>query len=94
MNTESIDVTLCKNGTEALRRGPGAIVWDENEEHLFVIMPGHKYLDAIAVTRDPAKTAERIWLLTGTREKPTLHPSLLSRGLWHGFLRNGRFVSC
>lgn len=94
MNTESIDATLCQDGEQAVQHGAGAIVWDDDEQHLFMIMPGHQQLDAIAVTRDPEKTAERVWLLTGTREKPTLHPSLLSQGRWHGFLRDGRFVSC
>lgn len=38
------------------------------------------------------------WEMSGTNEKPTLHPSIKvsdSRGeRWHGWLREGRFVSC
>ena len=40
------------------------------------------------------------WEKRGTDEKPTLHPSILCRGgpdlkqeRWHGWLREGRFVS-
>jgi hypothetical protein len=34
------------------------------------------------------------WELSGTREKPTLSPSLNWIDKWHGFLRNGRMESC
>jgi hypothetical protein len=35
------------------------------------------------------------WELSGTREKPTLSPSLFwLPDVWHGFLRNGRLESC
>jgi hypothetical protein len=54
------------------------------------------HLDAIPVTRDQqrAQTESRTWLLTGDRMKPTLHPSLHVPGRWHGWLRDGRLVSC
>ncbi len=94
MNTDSIEAVLFTRGDDAVKHGPGAIVWSDDEECLYMIMPGHKHLDAIEVTRDPAKQAARVWLLTGTRDKPSLTPSLLSRGVWHGYLTDGRFVSC
>lgn len=94
MNTESIEGKLFEGGDEAAAHGPGAFCWAEDESHIYIIMPGHKHLDAIAVTRDPELREERTWLLTGTREKPTLSPSLDSRGVWHGYLRAGRFESC
>jgi hypothetical protein len=61
-----------------------------------VVLPGHKHLDAIAVTRDQAEAQgnARTWLLTGDRAKPTLYPSLHSVGRWHGWLREGQLVSC
>lgn len=34
------------------------------------------------------------WKLTGTPEKPSLHPSLLWVDVWHGWLRDGRLESC
>ncbi len=34
------------------------------------------------------------WKLTGTLEKPTLYPSLNWVGVWHGWLRDGKLVSC
>jgi len=40
---------------------------------------------------------DRGWTFTGTIEAPTLHPSVLNSGMecrWHGWLRNGEWVSC
>ena len=34
------------------------------------------------------------WSLSGTREKPTLSPSLHWVGVWHGWLRCGMLESC
>lgn len=34
------------------------------------------------------------WALSGTREKPTLSPSLHWVGVWHGWLRDGLLASC
>lgn len=36
------------------------------------------------------------WEWDGNREKPTLHPSVFNKGLpckWHGWLRNGEWVT-
>jgi len=34
------------------------------------------------------------WSLSGTREKPTLYPSLHWVGQWHGWLQDGFLKSC
>ena len=37
------------------------------------------------------------WTLTGTRDNPTLNPSILVTGVgdpWHGYLRNGKLEKC
>ena len=34
------------------------------------------------------------WTLSGTQEKPTLSPSLHWVGMWHGWCRDGRLISC
>jgi hypothetical protein len=34
------------------------------------------------------------WALTGTKEKPTLLPSLHWVGIWHGWLTDGFLKSC
>ena len=34
------------------------------------------------------------WSLSGTRDKPTLSPSLHWVGMWHGYLRDGNLQSC
>lgn len=33
------------------------------------------------------------WLWNGSKEKPTLHPSVYHIGHWHGWLRDGIWVS-
>ena len=37
---------------------------------------------------------QRLWGWDGNEDKPTLTPSILSPGIWHGYLRAGRLVSC
>lgn len=37
------------------------------------------------------------WTFSGTLDNPTLHPSVFNTGMpcrWHGWLRNGEWVSC
>lgn len=34
------------------------------------------------------------WALSGTREAPTLSPSLHWVGMWHGWLKDGFLTSC
>jgi len=34
------------------------------------------------------------WKLSGTYDKPTLHPSLHWKLVWHGWLRDGHMKSC
>lgn len=96
MNTDTVDLVIFTTGDQAAKHGPGGAVWDDDESHLYVVFPGTKHLDAIAVTRDgeKARKAARTWLLTGTKERPSLQPSLLIHGQWHGYLTNGRLVSC
>lgn len=96
MNHDSVPLVIFENGNAAAAHGPGGACWADDESHLYVVIPGHKCLDAIAVTRDQAEAQRttRTWLLTGTRECPTLHPSLHVPGQWHGWLREGQLVSC
>lgn len=45
----------------------------------------------------PIGRGERGWEWNGSEDAPTLTPSILQSGLpckWHGFLTNGKFVSC
>ena len=34
------------------------------------------------------------WEWDGDKEKPTLTPSILRNGVWHGYLRKGYWVAC
>lgn len=34
------------------------------------------------------------WSLSGTQDRPTLHPSLHWVGMWHGYLESGYLRSC
>lgn len=96
MNTESVDLVLFPTGTEAMQHGPGGACWADDHGHLFIMFPGAKNLDAIPVSRDREATLQnsRLWYWNGNVEKPTLDPSLLAAGEWHGYLRGGRLVSC
>lgn len=97
MNHDSVPLVIFETGKEAVKHGPGGAVWEDDESHLFVMLPGTgRHLDAIAVTRDQqrAQAESRVWLLTGERSKPTLHPSLHVPGCWHGWLRDGQLISC
>lgn len=60
---------------------------------LYVCLPGDTHLNAIKVTRGDSG-AERTWGWDGNEDKPTLTPSILVPGEWHGFLESGRLRSC
>ncbi len=40
------------------------------------------------------KDSGHCWQLSGSKEQPTLTPSIHHVGCWHGWLRNGELVSC
>ena len=67
----------------------------------FVIMPfcsisGSPQLTGIICewTVDKKNSCNAQWTLSGTREKPTLSPSLNWVGMWHGWLQDGFLKSC
>lgn len=94
MNTDTVPLVIFKTGEEAHAHGPGGCVWEEDESSLYVVLPGANDLDCIQCTRNPDEKAPRVWILTGDKEKPTLHPSLHMVGQWHGWLKDGVLVSC
>lgn len=47
-----------------------------------------------AVKHPENNHARHSWQLSGTKEKPTLTPSLNWIEHWHGYLRDGRLESC
>lgn len=96
MNRDNAKLVVFENGEDAKRHGPGGAVWADDESHLYVVLPGGRDLDAIAVTRcqHVAQANPRTWLLTQPREAPTLHPSISVPGQWHGWLVGGHLISC
>lgn len=49
--------------------------------------------DALPIVRGPAPDKERVWGWDGN-EEPTITPSILDQGHWHGYLTAGFFRSC
>ena len=77
--------------------GTFTIVRDETGRKLYAALPG----DASACCPLQPECAQG-WILTGEDDRPTLTPSILVSGYrgqtkferWHGWLREGMFVSC
>jgi len=90
MNTESID---CRRVEMGAILKPGDFCYDDDRRHIFLWLPGTGGPDAISISRQPA-AGVRIWTWDGNEDKPTLTPSILAPGQWHGWLRGGRLVSC
>lgn len=90
MNTESIDTRKVEPGH---MEQPGDFCFDEEFEYLYLWIPGVSGPDAIRIQRgEPG--GPRVWGWDGDTEKPTLTPSILTPGTWHGYLKAGRLVSC
>lgn len=79
---------------------PGDWTFDEEDGErvaVIVCLPGGHYGTCPIRTKDSRSPH---WAFNGSTEKPTLSPSILVKGgkdggeLWHGWLRDGRFVSC
>ncbi len=65
--------------------------------YLHARLPGGCYI-AIRVSEtgkpNPNDGRGPVWKWNGNLDRPTLEPSIHTVGHWHGFLQNGRFVSC
>lgn len=90
VNTESIPTRKVETGR---MQQPGDFCFSEDDDHLYIILPGGKHPDAIGIQRgEPG--GHRVWGWDGNREAPTLTPSIHSPGQWHGHLRAGKLESC
>lgn len=58
--------------------------------NLVIWLPATANMCLINLTKDEKPK----WKMTGTKECPTLEPSLHVVGHWHGFLKNGQLISC
>ena len=90
MNTESITANLVPHGQ---MKKPGDFCFSEERDYLYVILPGSKHPDAIAIQRGQPG-GHRVWGWDGNEATPTLEPSIHAPGEWHGYLRKGRLESC
>jgi hypothetical protein len=90
MNTESID---CRKVEFGEMEKPGDFTFDAEFKHIYVWLPGASGPDCQQIQRG-APGGSRVWGWDGNEDKPTLTPSILAPGQWHGWLRSGRLVSC
>lgn len=73
-----------------LEEGPiGTFLINPDRKKLFVKLPNCQGVHSINLdaTKQPP-----CWTLTGTDAAPTLSPSLVVAGRWHGWLRDGVFT--
>lgn len=73
----------------------------EDVASVLIVMPvnwGDPQLDQLGIvcewTVDTKNQNNAQWILSGTKESPTLSPSLHWVGMWHGWLQNGYLRSC
>lgn len=79
----------------------GQFVWDQEDNNgcrcLWIVLPqkpgAHLHIDSIKCHKGEP-LGERVWGWDGNLDAPTLTPSIHWPGVWHGFLRAGRLVSC
>lgn len=72
---------------------PGDFTFDEERETIYIWLPGVSGPDALKIQRGKPG-GERVWGWDGNEILPTLEPSILHPGCWHGYLKNGYLVSC
>ena len=104
-NRESVDCVVVADHDAACAHGAGAVYFVRNEAgqgtHVGVVLPCDT--DPVAPREIPVD-GSRGWRWDGNLEKPSMEPSILASitwgpdrqyiELWHGFMRNGRLVSC
>lgn len=104
LSRASVSCVVFETKDEAMDHGRGGIwyEWKENSQHNFpedvvrvwIVMPVFKNGWEMAWDTDMPNRWGAVWRLTGTREKPTLGPSLHWIETWHGWLRDGELTSC
>jgi hypothetical protein len=55
---------------------------------------GRGRIDWIPIVKGPAPAPKYPWGWDGNLDAPTLTPSLLLEGGWHGYMKAGRLESC
>ena len=92
MNTESVDCRKVKGFDEMEKPGDFYFASREGHEGILIILPGDLWTHL--KIQKGQQGGHRVWGWDGNIEKPTLIPSILCDNKWHGFLTNGRLISC
>jgi hypothetical protein len=90
MNTESVDLRKVEFGKI---EKVGDFTFDDTFTHIYIWLPGVSGPDCCQIRKD-GPGGSRVWAWDGNQTKPTLTPSIHALGQWHGWLRDGRLVSC
>lgn len=97
MNTESVDCTRRPCPFPGPTK-PGDFCWEPDDgsdtRFIYVHVPGDTAPSALSCFKGADRGIEREWGWDGNEEKPTLTPSILNQGVWHGHMVAGRLVSC
>jgi Family of unknown function (DUF6527) len=97
MNTQSCDMVRQPNVDAVLDGPPGSFCFDVSEKgqrRLWFVQPdgntGVINIRPVVAGED----SHPFWQWDGNEDKPTLAPSVHQPGIWHGWFRVGRMVSC
>jgi hypothetical protein len=104
MNTQSVPLRRIKVPlTEHQQTQPGDFAWsfdspilgdrDSATHYIYLHLPGESSWSAIQVQKG-GTGGPRVWGWDGNEDQPTLTPSILVHGVWHGYCRAGQLVSC
>ncbi len=105
-NKESVDGRRIKDPSTERPSAPGEFAWEFDFTHydhgaastdsilvLYIFLPGDQHAHPIHVCRGNAPDSH-VWGWDGNFDRPTVTPSIWEKGVWHGYLTAGRFVSC
>jgi len=90
-----IDLRLVDGFSNMVR--PGDFFWSETKEgrRMHVAVPAtSRQSDTWTLSDIPVSRSGggKDWEWDGIVDKPTISPSLDVKGIWHGFIRNGKLV--
>lgn len=91
----NLKATILEHFPEKGEDVPFGGIYPKMEGHIGIACPGCGQCSAMRVG-NPKPTESPSWKMTGELDNLTLEPSINCTGCcgWHGFLRNGVFMSC
>lgn len=89
-------VNQSKDDAEGLDPGDFYFFTDERGQKMFASCLPNRVNLCIPIRPliDPKINGGHSWEWDGNEQQPTLNPSVNCVGVWHGWVRAGRFVSC